>query len=67
MHLNWFRTSYKRLKKRAYLLIVDLPVLLQIGARSELLIADLADVGLFPGMNSLMPDEVRDLSKVSAR
>jgi hypothetical protein len=36
-------------------------MLLEIGARSELLAAYFAGVGLFPGMNSLMSDEVRNL------
>ena len=41
-----------------YLLVRDLQVLLQVGARGELFVADLADIGFFPRVDSLMPDQV---------
>ena len=46
---------------RTYLLIMNLEVLLEIGARSELLVAYLADVGFLSSVYSLMPNQVRNL------
>ena len=53
-----FSIWLQRPRTKTYLLVMDLQVLLQVGARGELFVADLADIGFFPRVDPLMPDQV---------
>ena len=54
----WASFWLERPRTKTYLLVMDLQVLLQVGARGELFVADLADIGFFPRVDPLMPDQV---------
>ena len=42
----------------SYLIVVNLHVLLEVRARGELLLAELAGVGLLPRMDALVSDQI---------
>ena len=54
----WVSFWLQRPRTNTYLLVMDLQVLLQVGARGELFVADLADIGFLPRVDPLMPDQV---------